>query len=303
MARSLHVDVDGPVHLIDHGGTGTPILLIHGLGGSHVNWSAVAGPLAEFGAVRAIDLIGFGRTPPHGRSAAVEAQREMVIAYLREHAHGPAILVGNSMGGLISMLVARAAPEHVRALVLVDPALPVVRPRIDPGVLRGLGVPLIPGYGPRALHNVLVGAAEHPERLIDEMLRLITADPARLHPGDRERMLAMARERASMPWAGDAFVDAARSIFRIVVRGRTFARRVASIAAPAVVVHGDRDRLVDVASARWLIRQRRGWQLAVMEGIGHVPQLEAPDRFMQIVGDWLATNSPQGAAGHLADRQ
>ncbi len=86
MPKMIEVDVNGPVHLADHGGTGTPILLIHGLGGSHVNWSTVAEPLSKFGSVRAIDLIGFGHTEPLGRSSAVEAQRDLVISYLREHA-------------------------------------------------------------------------------------------------------------------------------------------------------------------------------------------------------------------------
>jgi pimeloyl-ACP methyl ester carboxylesterase len=296
MGASMHVDIDGPVHLVDHGGTGRPILLIHGLGGSHVNWSAVADPFTAYGAVRAIDLIGFGRTGPHDRSSSVGAQREMVIEYLRRSEGGPAVLVGNSMGGLISMLVARAAPELVHSLVLVDPALPIVRPRVDPGMMRGIGLPLVPGFGPRAFRNAYADAVQHPERLMDEMFSVIFADPSRMRPDDRRQALAMAQERAAMPWAADAFVEAARSIFRIVVRGRTFAGRVASIAAPAVVVHGDRDRLVDVASARWLIRQRAGWDLEVMQDIGHVPQLEAPDDFMRIVGRWLADDAARSAA-------
>ena len=63
MPTSMELDINGPVHVVDHGGEGRPILLVHGLGGSHVNWSAVAEPLTEFGSVRAIDLIGFGSHP------------------------------------------------------------------------------------------------------------------------------------------------------------------------------------------------------------------------------------------------
>ncbi|MDH3754099.1 MAG: alpha/beta hydrolase [Acidimicrobiia bacterium] len=296
MPTSMELDIAGPVHVVDHGGTGKPILLVHGLGGSHVNWSAVAEPLTELGSVRAIDLIGFGRTPPADRSSAVDSQRDLVQAYLRDHADGPAVLVGNSMGGLISMLVARATPELVDSLVLVGPALPVVRPRVDAGVLRRLALPLVPGLGPRSFRNAYEKAIENPEDFLDEMLGVVCADQSRIRPEDREQALAMARERVTMPWAGDAFVDAARSIFRIVIRGRTFARRVASIEAPALVVHGDQDRLVDVASARWLIRQRPGWRLEVLEGIGHVPQLEAPDQFLEIVGAWLADPTAGAAA-------
>lgn len=296
MVASIELDIDGPVHLVDHGGSGRPILLIHGLGGSHVNWSAVAEPMTEHGSVRAIDLIGFGRTPPNGRSCEVTEQRDMVTEYLRRHVDQPAVLVGNSMGGLISLLVARAAPELVDSMVLVDPALPVVRPRVDPGVLRGLALPLVPGFGPRSFRNTFAGAAEHPEILVDQMYSVVCADPTRIRREDRLAAIAMASERATMPWAGDAFVDAARSIARIVLRGRAFGHRVESIDAPALIVHGDQDRLVDVASARWLHRHRPDWQLEIMEGIGHVPQLEAPDQFMAIVDRWFADQSSRGAA-------
>ena len=61
-------------------------------------------------------------------------------------------------------------------------------------------------------------------------------------------------------------------------------------------MHGDKDRLVDIASARWLIKQRPGWRLEEFEGVGHVPQLESPDRFLEIVGAWLADQNAEAAA-------
>ena len=292
MPTSMELDINGPVHVVDHGGEGRPILLVHGLGGSHVNWSAVAQPLTRFGSVRAIDLIGFGRTPLAGRSSAVESQCDLVVAYLREHVDTRAVLIGNSMGGLISMLVAEAAPELVDSLVLVDPALPVVRPRLDPSVLSKLALPLVPGLGNRAYAL----AVEDPEKFMDETFSIVFADRSRLRPEDREVAVAMAHERATMPWAPEAFADAARSIFPIVLRGRTFARRVGAIEAPGLVVHGDKDRLVDIASARWLIKQRPGWSLEEFEGVGHVPQLESPGRFLETVGAWLADQNAEAAA-------
>ena len=176
-------DVGGPVHVLDHGGRGRPILLIHGLGGSTDNWSAVANALTVHGSVRAIDLIGFGRTPPAERSSGVPAQRDMIIEFLRSTSDAPAVLIGNSMGGLISMLVARAAPDLVESLVLVDPALPVVRPRLDTDVLRRLGVPLVPGLGPRALRAAVTRAMGDPDKMVDTMFELLCADPSRIQRG------------------------------------------------------------------------------------------------------------------------
>lgn len=288
MPASLQLDLGGPVHIADHGGTGRPILLIHGLGGSHVNWSAVGEPLTEYGSVRAIDLIGFGYTPPEGRSSAVDTQRDLVIDYLQRHADGPAVLIGNSMGGLVSLRVAAAAPDLVERLVLVDPALPAIRPHFDREVFKGLVLPLVPGIGPGAFHRRYAAAVEDPSSFMAEMYSVLFVDPSRVRPEDVRLALAMARERVQMPWAADAFVDAARSIFKILARRRHFANWVGDIVAPTLVVHGDKDRLVDVASARWLVERNPQFELEIFHDIGHVPQLECPERFLEVVGDWLA---------------
>jgi pimeloyl-ACP methyl ester carboxylesterase len=66
-----------------------------------------------------------------------------------------------------------------------------------------------------------------------------------------------------------------------------FARLVAEVRAPALVVHGDRDRLVRLAASRALVARRADWRLLVLEGVGHIPQLEAPERFAAAVGDFL----------------
>jgi len=287
MASSIEVDLNGPVHLADHGGTGIPILLIHGLGGSHVNWSAVAEPLTKFGAVRAIDLVGFGYTRPLGRSAAVEDQRDLVIDYLREHADAPALLVGNSMGGLISILVAEAAPELVDGLILVDAALPTIRPRFDIPVIKGLVRPLIPGVGQRMYEKVI----EDPEAYMEQLFKILFVDGSNIGAEHRKVALDMAKARADMPWAAPAFADAARSLFRVLLRRRAFVRRIESITADGLIAHGDKDRLVDVASARWLAKLRPDWQLEIFENVGHVPQLEVPDRLLDVVERWLATRS------------
>jgi pimeloyl-ACP methyl ester carboxylesterase len=280
MADSRTLDLGGQVHVMDHGGTGQPILLIHGLGGSHVNWSAVADSLAEEGAVTAIDLIGFGRTPPDGRTAAVEEQVDLVVRYLAAHHDEPAILVGNSMGGLVSMLVAQEAPELVRSLVLVDPALPMIRPTFDLDVAKALVAPLFAPFGRKRAEM----AAAHPEQYVQEVFSVVCADPSRVAPEDWAKAVEMAKERAEMPWVAKSFGQAASSLFSILARRWSFTNGVRSIDADALVIHGDKDRLVHVASARWLCRSvRPDWTLVELDGVGHTPQMETPDRFLAAV--------------------
>src|SRR5712692_7938224 len=97
--RSRTVDLDGPLHFADFGGSGPTMVLVHGLGGSHVNWMAVGPALAARARVLAPDLAGFGRTPLAGRSAHLRANQGLLDRFLDAVADGPAVLVGNSMGG------------------------------------------------------------------------------------------------------------------------------------------------------------------------------------------------------------
>src|ERR1700712_3574453 len=116
---SVHVaDLDGAVHWVDFGDPGTdrpPIVLVHGLGGSHLNWVSAAPELAKHTRVVAIDLLGFGLTPTAGRSGTVQANTAMLGWFLREVVGSPAVLVGNSMGGMISLLHTDADPDSVAA--------------------------------------------------------------------------------------------------------------------------------------------------------------------------------------------
>ena len=70
------------------------------------------------------DLAGFGRTPLAGRSSGVGANRALLDRFLGASCAEPAVLVGNSMGGLIALMEASLRPDKVAALVLVGPAQP-----------------------------------------------------------------------------------------------------------------------------------------------------------------------------------
>src|SRR3954466_8517099 len=104
------IDLGGPVHYLDFGGSGKPIVLVHGLGGSAVNWLSVGHALAAHGRVVAPDLAGHGRTRFKGRLAHVAKNRELLSRFLRAVAGEPAVLIGNSMGGYLSIAQAAAEP-------------------------------------------------------------------------------------------------------------------------------------------------------------------------------------------------
>ncbi|MGH2650982.1 MAG: alpha/beta fold hydrolase, partial [Actinomycetota bacterium] len=148
--ESRTVDLGGPVHYIDFGGDGPALVLVHGLGGSHPNWLAVGPRLAERCRVFAPDLVGFGRTPPAGRPMNLQGHRDLIERFLDEVVGGPAILVGNSTGGVLSIIEAVAAPEKVAGLVLLDPALPRGPGARPDGVVVGaFAAYAVPGVGER----------------------------------------------------------------------------------------------------------------------------------------------------------
>ena len=296
--QSRSVEVDGPVHFADFGGSGPTMVLVHGLGGSHANWAAVGPTLAARARVLAPDLAGFGRTPLVGRSATVQANRRLLDRFLDAVSDGPAILVGNSMGGLIALLEAARRPGKVAGLVLVGPAQP--RPRrtlVDPIVGLTFAAYALPGIGECVLR--WRAARLGPERLVHRTLSLCCADVTRVAPEMIAAHVALARERQAMPWAHAAFLQAARSIIGLLARRRHLAKVIASVRAPTLVVQGTEDRLVPLAASRATVARRPDWSLAVFEGIGHVPQLEAPERFIETVVSWLAATrgATAGAVG------
>ena len=280
------VELGLPVHYVDYGGSGPAMVLIHGLGGAHVNWMSVGERLARHARVVAIDLPGFGRTPTEGDSASVHANRALLTRFVERVMGGPAILVGNSMGGLISLMTAAESPSAVSGLVLVNPALPAA-----PGGFFDVGVAAIfagyclPGIGELLMtgRKALLGS----EGSVRQMLDFCCVDASRVDPEVVAATIALSQERTKTAGGNAAFLSAARSIVMSVLRRGEFRRMVERIAVPALIVHGTHDRLVPLAAARALASHRPDWMLEVFEDTGHVPQLEHPERFVTAVERWL----------------
>jgi pimeloyl-ACP methyl ester carboxylesterase len=128
-----------------------------------------------------------------------------------------------------------------------------------------------------------------PERLVRETLALCCVDPARVDPAIVELMTEAARERQEVEDAIPAFLEAARSLLRLSRRlffGRELMDR---IHCPVLLIHGREDRLVRVRTAIAAAEAHPDWRLRVFDGVGHVAQLEAPDRWLAEVEDWLDT--------------
>jgi pimeloyl-ACP methyl ester carboxylesterase len=294
--ESRTVDLDGPVHYVDFGGPadGPVLVLVHGLGGSHLNWDLVAPLLGEHGRLYAIDLPGFGLSEPGHRLATVQNNVTVLDRFIREVAGAPVVLVGNSMGGMISILQAARQPETVSSLVLVDPAIPGPRRALDPLVAANFAVFAVPGVGERFL--ALRRRRTTPLTSVRQTLALCGVDPDSIPSPLIDRSVALVEQRQDVAGMDRAFLTAARSLVLLLVDPRGLRRAMARIEVPVLLVHGEKDRLVAVAAARDAARRHPDWRYVELAGVGHVPQLQVPDRLAAEVLSWLADTADARAA-------
>jgi pimeloyl-ACP methyl ester carboxylesterase len=281
---SRYADVAGhPVHVADFGGSGPPIVCLHGLGGSHVNWLSLAPALAKMGSVTAPDLPGFGLSPP-GRSSTMTTHRVLLDEYLKG-LREPALLVGNSMGATLALLLAAQRPGSVRGLVLLSPAVPPApRTSIDAQVAALFALYLLPG----AASLVLGGRRrlQDPESIARFTLELCTARASRVDPEVFRAHVEVAERRSHLAGVDRAFVETARSLLSLLLGRLAFERSVASVTAPTLLIHGRDDRLVKVAWAERVAAVRPDWELELFDDVGHVPMLEVPAATAAAIGAW-----------------
>jgi pimeloyl-ACP methyl ester carboxylesterase len=288
------MDLGGPVHYVDHGGPADApqVVYVHGLGGSYHNWNALA-PLLS-GQVRgyAIDLAGFGHTPAAGRKTTVAANAVLLQRFLEQV--GPSILIGNSMGALISTMVATSKPGLVPSAVLVDPTLPIVgRLDVDPEVRRRFIVNGLPLVGAWSLQRRFLSVPAR-ER-VTETLSRCCADPGRIPPDMFEEMVALEEELTLQPGHARAQLAASRSIVFGLARPAAYWRRLQAVQQPVLLIHGTHDRLIPIASAHEAAKRYPHWTFRELDA-GHVPQMETPDLVAGEILPWLEKVKEQSNA-------
>lgn len=263
-----------------------PMLLVHGLGANTISWVTVGQALADrHGApVVALDLVGFGYTRAIDSPATLNRNADLVVAALEEL--GPAIVAGNSMGGAITVKVAARRPDLVTAMVLVNPAVRAAGWRSPQ---HRAGVFMAPMLLPRVGRRLVTSRAQQlgPEGLVDGTLQIVLERLDALDARVRDDFVTIARDRMEFPEAARAYVDAASSLLWYMTRNLDRDLAVALRSRPGLLVFGDRDRLIHVSSAEALARRHPALDVAMLEGLGHAPQLEAPDRFVDAVTAWL----------------
>jgi pimeloyl-ACP methyl ester carboxylesterase len=281
-ARPAHFQRARTVRALDvetfylEAGTGTPVVLLHGLGATNASMLPTLVDLAGDYRVLAPDLPGFGDSDKPVRDYDPPFYARWLRAFLDAVGAERAILVGNSMGGRIAIEMGLAAPERVERLVLFAPSLAFRKFREATTLVRLLAAEL-------AAMPMLV-----PRPLILASIRMMFAKPERLRDtwydaaaDEFARVFATARGRM-------AFFSAMRQIYLEEAHGdHGFWGRLGALTPPALFLWGEMDQLVPWRFAPHVEKLLPDARSLVLRDCGHVPQFERPDVTHRLVREFL----------------
>ncbi|MFF5103026.1 alpha/beta fold hydrolase [Streptomyces sp. NPDC000134] len=250
-----------------------PALYVHGLGGSSQNWSALMPLLDDVLDNEAVDLPGFGDSPPpDDGNYSITAHARAVIRYLDASGRGPVHLFGNSLGGAVVTRVAAVRPDLVRTLTLVSPALPEIRVQrtaVPTGLLA------LPGVVPLFTRISRDWTAEQRVRGV---LALCYGDPGRVPEESIRHAVEEMERRQRLPYFWDAMARSARGIVNAYTVGGQHGlwRQAGRVLAPTLLIYGGRDKLVGHRMAQRAARAFRDSRLLTLPDAGHVAMMEYP---------------------------
>jgi len=250
-------------------GTGRDVVLVHGWGLHGGVWHDLAARLAAAHRVTVPDLPGHGRSRATDEAFTLEALAESIGRRLA----GPATWVGWSLGALVALVAAREFPETVERLVLIGATPCFVQDRDWPHALAA---------------GTLAQFARELETDYDGTLQRFLS----LQAGAGEAGRATVRRlRAVLAGRAAPAVPALRAGLRLLAE-TDLRPRLAQIGAPALVVHGDRDRLAPPGAGEYLAAHLRAARLVAVPGAGHAPFLSHPEATWQALTDFLTAPAP-----------
>ncbi|MBM3222722.1 MAG: alpha/beta hydrolase [Candidatus Tectomicrobia bacterium] len=239
------------------GGSGTPVLVLHGAEGFE-GWLPFHDALAERAAVYAPSHPGYGRTPCPEWLETIAHQAVFYHWFLQQQGLGPVDVVGIDIGGWIAAQMALMCPQHLRHLVLVDAA--GIRPQHD----EVFDIFITPWR--QVLERAFYDAANAPEyqRLFGGELQEFGG------PREAGRTMSM------------------RMCFRPFFYDRALPGMLGKVRVPTLIVWGAQDRIIPVECGRLYQQSIPGATLQLMEHCGHWPQFERPQELARLVSEFTS---------------
>jgi pimeloyl-ACP methyl ester carboxylesterase len=276
LVETKNVQVHGHAISYVEAGSGPLLVLIHGMAGSAENWNAVIEPFALRHTVIAPDFPGHGRSGPGGGDYSLGSLASGLRDLLLTLGHERATLVGHSLGGGVAMQFTYQFPELVERLVLVSSG--GLGPDVSP-VLRAAALP-----GADLFITVTAEAGRRAGSVLGRGLGMLGMRPsadvaevargyASLADGERRRAF-LATLRAVVGTEGQR-VDALDRLYL-------------AEALPLLILWGERDPIIPVAHAEEAHRELPNSRLEIFPGVGHLPQVEEPGRFVAALERFFA---------------
>ncbi|WP_328494146.1 alpha/beta hydrolase [Streptomyces sp. NBC_00414] len=262
-----------------------PALYVHGLGGSSQNWSALMPLLDGLVDSEAVDLPGFGDSPPpDDGDYSVTGHARAVIRYLDAAERGPVHLFGNSLGGAVSTRVAAVRPDLVRTLTLVSPALPELRVQRSAVPTALLALPGVAALFTRFTRGWTA------EQRVRGVTALCYGDPGMVTPEGFQNAVDEMERRLALPYFWDVMARSARGIVNAYTLGGQHGlwRQAERVLAPTLLVYGGRDQLVSYRMAQRAARAFRDSRLLTLPDAGHVAMMEYPETMATAFRELLA---------------
>ena len=270
-----------------HGGRGTPVLFIHGLGSSgYLEWRFNLEPAAARHRVYAPDLPGFGRSEKPRARYGIGYFTRFIERYMEGRGLRSAAVVGASLGGRVALELALRHPQRVSKLVLVN-SLGLGRPTLR----LTYGLMTLPRVGETVMQVARNALNWVPAPMIRRLAGRYTGTSADLDRTMDDGYLDNLRELYAADGYHDAYLATVRSLVTpsaLFGNGYDVSARLPEIKVPLQLIWGADDPLfplVHATRAHALVGDSR---LAVIEGAGHTPQAERPEEFNRVLLDFLS---------------
>jgi pyruvate dehydrogenase E2 component (dihydrolipoamide acetyltransferase) len=276
--QAIFVPVElGAMHALAQGEGEETVVFLHGFGGDALNWQFAMERAAIDEAMVAIDMPGHGESTKNvgdGSPAILAAEvRELLDQRGLDRIH----LVGHSLGGLIAVLLAAEGRERVASLTLVAPA--GLGDEINSDFLTAFATATTRRDLKAAMGNLFADQRQVSRRLVEETLRYKRLE------GVPEALAALAAQLA----------ESGRQKVQV-------AELLGSLTVPVLVVWGSEDQVIPAAHAAAAPPSAR---VEILDGIGHSPHVEAPDRFHALLAEHIRgagadarQQSSNAAGGH-----
>lgn len=253
----------GPLHISHRTGTGTPLVLIHGLTADSQSWAPLEKALAPSRPLIRIDLPGHGRSPRRKLHSFAELARMIVEAFDAATRNVDKVhLLGHSLGGALALAIADIRPRKAASLALLAPA--GLGPEIDAAALGGII---------RASRTESLGP----------WLRRLTATP----DGIGDDYVRAAMKLRTDPALRAVQADMADLLFPDGVQGFDLRPAFGRVGVPTCLIWGRQDHILPYRQA---LAVDGDFAMHLLAGAGHIPQLECPERVAQIVSRHLAAS-------------